>query len=211
LRSAAASRPSEPGQRKLYDKFGLILRIETTVNDVFFFKHCREVEHRDGRKETKYAAMQKTIYSLAANRRYLEFLSAIENHTTGTDKLNKISSGVEENGRFYRGFNFFEDEDQKLFESLLRGEFTHQRLPKQESSPPSSPQNRRPDVPASEAAAVHGLIRKIGRTYKYYVTPLGKALHHSTACPSSVELRFSCQNGKHSSIQVLRQIGAVAQ
>jgi hypothetical protein len=28
---------------------------------------------------------------------------------------------VEENGGSYRGFNFFDDGDQKLFESLLRG------------------------------------------------------------------------------------------
>src|SRR6202045_2164232 len=77
-----------------YDKFGLILRIETTVNDVSFFKHYRQVEHRNGSKEMKYADMLKTIYSLpalrqllvAANRRYLEFLSAIEDDRTGSDK-----------------------------------------------------------------------------------------------------------------------------
>jgi hypothetical protein len=59
----------------------------------------------------KNAAMLKTINSLpalrelllAANRRYLEFLSAIEEDTTGTHKLNKISQAVEENGRSYRG------------------------------------------------------------------------------------------------------------
>ena len=28
-----------PVSNKLYDKFGLILRIETTVNDLTFFKH----------------------------------------------------------------------------------------------------------------------------------------------------------------------------
>ena len=79
-----------PVSLKLYDKFGLILRIETTVNDLTFFKHYREVEHRDGTKEIKWASMQKTIYSLpalreileAANRRYLEFLSAIEDPAT---------------------------------------------------------------------------------------------------------------------------------
>ena len=68
-----------PVSLKLYDKFGLILRIETTVNDLNLFKHYREEEHRDGTKETKWASMQKTIYSLpalreileAANRRYL--------------------------------------------------------------------------------------------------------------------------------------------
>ena len=44
---------------KLYDKFGLILRIETTVNDVSFFQHYRQVENRDGTKEMKYAEMKK--------------------------------------------------------------------------------------------------------------------------------------------------------
>lgn len=61
-----------PVSLKLYDKFGLILRIETTVNDLTFFKHYRQVEHRDGSKETKWASMQKTIYSLPALRELLE-------------------------------------------------------------------------------------------------------------------------------------------
>jgi hypothetical protein len=89
-----------PVSIKLYDKFGLILRIETTVNDLTFFKHYREVEHRDGSRETKWASMQKTIYSLpalrelleAANRRYLEFLSAIEDpRAGGTNSTNSLS------------------------------------------------------------------------------------------------------------------------
>jgi hypothetical protein len=33
---------------KMYDKLGCILRIETTTNDVSFFKHHRKVEHRQG-------------------------------------------------------------------------------------------------------------------------------------------------------------------
>ena len=100
-----------PVSIKLYDKFGLILRIETTVNDLTFFKHYREVEHRDGSRETKWASMQKTIYSLpalrelleAANRRYLEFLSAIEDPRAGRDKLDKLSQPVEQEGRRYSG------------------------------------------------------------------------------------------------------------
>lgn len=167
---------------KLYDKFGLILRIETTVNDVSFFRHYREVVHRDGKREKKYAAMQKTIYSLpalrellvAANRRYLEFLSAIEDHTAGIDKLNKISGGVEENGRSYRGFNFFHEEDQKLFESLLRGEFhisgfQSKNLRRHLLDKTSGQISR-----LLRRLRVHGLIRKIGKSYKYYVTTLGK-------------------------------------
>jgi hypothetical protein len=51
-----------PVSIKFYDKFGLILRIETTVNDPTFFKHYREVEHRHGSRETKWASMQKSFY-----------------------------------------------------------------------------------------------------------------------------------------------------
>ena len=104
-----------PVSLKLYDKFGLILRIETTVNDLTFFKHYREVEHRDGCKEIKWASMQKTIYSLsawrelleAANRRYLEFLSTVEDPRTGRDKLDKLSQPVQNQGRSYPGFHLF--------------------------------------------------------------------------------------------------------
>src|SRR3989454_6604798 len=79
-----------------------------------------------------WAEMKKTIYSLdplrelllAANRRYLEFISTIEDDKAGTDKLNKISQPAEENDRNYRGFNFFDPQDEKLFESLGRGEFS---------------------------------------------------------------------------------------
>src|SRR5450631_1934327 len=100
-----------PVSIKLYDKFGLILRIETTVNDLTFFRHYREVEHRDGSRETKWASMQKTIYSLpalcelpeAANRHYLEFLSAIEDPRAGRNKLDKLSQPVEQEGRRYSG------------------------------------------------------------------------------------------------------------
>ena len=79
---------------KLYDKFGLILRLETTVNDVSFFKLYREVEHRNGIREKKWEPRRKSSYSLpalrellaAANRRYLEFLAALEDPRAGVAK-----------------------------------------------------------------------------------------------------------------------------
>ena len=171
-----------PVSIKLYDKFGLILRIETTVNDVSFFKHYREVEHRDGSQEMKYANMRKTIYSLpalrelllAANRRYLEFLSAIQDDTAGTNKLNKISRPVEENGRSYRGFNFFDDDDQQLFESLLRGEFNISGFQSRNLRHRLTGKTRGQISRLLKRLRVHGLIKKIGRTYKYYLTSFGK-------------------------------------
>ena len=120
-----------PVSLKLYDKFGLILRIETTVNDLTFFKHCREVEYRDGSRETKWTSMRKTICSLpalrellaAANRRYLQFLSTIEDPRNGRNKLDKLSQPVEQEGRCYPGFNFFDEDDDTLLQAIARGEF----------------------------------------------------------------------------------------
>jgi hypothetical protein len=53
-----------PVSIKMYDKFSKILRIETTVNDISFFKHYREVVHRDGTTSCEMAILKKNIYSL---------------------------------------------------------------------------------------------------------------------------------------------------
>lgn len=171
-----------PVSLKLYDKFGLILRIETTVNDLTFFKHYREVEHRDGSRETKWASMQKTIYSLpalrellqAANRRYLEFLSTIEDPRNGRDKLDKLSQPVRQEGRSYPGFNLFDSDDEALFRAIARGEFNisgmqNKTLRRFLNGKSSSQVSR-----LLKRLRLHGLIKKVGHAYKYYLTRFGK-------------------------------------
>jgi hypothetical protein len=171
-----------PVSLKLYDKFGLILRIETTVNDLTFFKHYREVEHRDGSRETKWASLQKSIYSLpalrelleAANRRYLEFLSAIEDPRAGRNKLDKLSQPVEQEGRRYSGFNLFDPDDENLLCSMVRGEFNISGLQNK------TLRRHLPELSSSQISRLlkrlrtHGLVKKVGHTYKYYVTAFGK-------------------------------------
>ena len=101
----------DPASIKMYDKFGMILRIETTANNISFFQHCRKVEHRDGTSDMKVARMKKGIYSLVplqkilflANHRYMEFVSAIDDKRAGVRNLNKISKEVVENNRSYKG------------------------------------------------------------------------------------------------------------
>lgn len=170
-----------PVSIKMYDKFGLVLRIETTVNNVSFFKHYRKVEHRDGSESRKLTHMKKGIYSLsalakllyAANHRYLQFISTIDDPSCGVNKLGKICKPVVDHTRSYKGFNLFNAEDQKLFESIASGEFNisgfqnkhlRRKLPGQTSAQISRTIKR---------LHVHGLIRKIGRTYKYYLTKFG--------------------------------------
>ncbi len=109
-------------QVKMYDKFGLVLRIETTVNDVSFFKHHRKVEHRQGRSTWELAPLKKSIYSLidlreillGRNRRYLEFLSALDDHSAGLRALDRLTEEQREGDRPIKGLNFFKRTEQHL-------------------------------------------------------------------------------------------------
>ena len=126
--------------------------------------------------------MKKSIYSLAplrelllaANRRYLEFISTIEDDKAGTDKLNKISQSVEEHDRSYRGFNFFDPEDEDLFEALGRGEFNISGFQNKDLRRRIQGKNTGQVSRLMKRLRTHGMIKKIGKTYKYYLTGLGK-------------------------------------
>ncbi len=169
---------------KAYDKFSKILRIETTTNDVSFFKHYREVEHRDGTTTMKYAPLKKNIYSLtllsllfkASNRRYLEFISAFDNKEVGRKRLAKVTKSKKQNNRNYKGFNLFSKEDLNLLLTVLRGEYNifgfrnkdiRMKIPEFNTGKVSRLLRR---------LKVFGLIKKAGNTYKYYLTKLGKEL-----------------------------------
>jgi hypothetical protein len=157
-----------PVSIKMYDKFRLILRIETTVVNVSFFKHYRQVEHTDGTGSMAWAEMKKSIYSLAplrelllaANRRYLEFISTLEDDRAGADKLTKISPPIEENDRSYRGFNFFDRQDEELFESLGSGEFNLSGFQNKDLRLAPQRQKHRPNLPPDETAErIHSLAQ----------------------------------------------------
>jgi len=169
---------------KMYDKFGRVLRIETTVNDVTFFKHYRKVEHRDGTRSMKDAPMKKTIHSLpaliektrAANGRYLAFVSQIEDPTAGVARVRKLSESIRRDDRSYRGFNPFDAADHAFLLAIARGEFTIsgmtnkalRRVLKGLTGPQVSRLLKR--------LRMHGVLKKIGRTYKYYLTKMGRAV-----------------------------------
>jgi hypothetical protein len=160
-------------------KAGLTNRAPASAS---FFKHYREVEHQDGTRSMAWAEMKRTIYSLgplrelllAANRRYLEFISAIEDHRADTDKLNRISRSTEENDRSYRGFNFFDPEDEALFESLGSGAFNISGFQNKDLRRRVKGKNTGQISRLMKRLRTHGLIKKIGKTYKYYVKVLGK-------------------------------------
>jgi len=181
-----------PASIKMYDKHGIVLRIETTVNSVSFINHYRTVEHRDGTKEQRNAPMKKGLYSLpalqqfceAANRRYIEFLSQLDDPTPGLKNVEKISEPVEHNDRSYRGFNLFCSDDLDMLRAIARGEFAltglrnswlRQVIPRLTGAQVSRLLKR---------LHLHGMIKKAARTYKYHLTTLGRQV-----CASALKLR----------------------
>jgi hypothetical protein len=81
---------------KMYDKFGIVLRIETTTNDVSFFKHHRKVEHRKGRRPGPSPRQEVHLQPdrpardlLGCNRRYLAHLSALDDFSAGVRALDR--------------------------------------------------------------------------------------------------------------------------
>ena len=168
---------------KMYDKLGRVLRIETTVNDVSFLKHYRQVEHRDKALSFKQAPLKKNIYSLptliekcyAANNRCLAFVSQLEDHSPGLKHVKKIAEPKRHNGRSFRGFNVLANNDHRLFLTMARGEFaingmTNRAIRRVMTNKTGSQMSR-----LLKRLRLHGLIKKVGRTYKYYLTKLGRA------------------------------------
>ncbi|MCP4408420.1 MAG: MarR family transcriptional regulator [Gammaproteobacteria bacterium] len=173
---------------KLYDKLGIMARVECTANDVSFFKHHRWVEQRDGDRVFKLAPLRKNIYSLrdlrklmkAANERYLAFMGAIDNPRVGLKAIDKMAKPTRHNARSYRGFNLFLDDDLKLFLTLGRGEWSISGF---------RAADLRAHIPGLSAGRssyllkrlrTHGLIKKVGHRYKYYLTQLGRRVLTAT-------------------------------
>lgn len=167
---------------KMYDKFNRVLRIETTTNDVSFFKHHRKVEHRDGHSTRELASVKKSIYSLidlreimlGCNRRYLDFLSALDDVSAGARSLHKLTSPKQIDGHRVKGFNFFDKTEHDLLCSLQNPEFNIRGMRRADL---------KPFLPQVSVAGItrhlkrlrdFGLIKKVVGTYRYYLTRLGR-------------------------------------
>lgn len=167
---------------KMYDKFGFILRIETTTNNVSFFKHHRTVEQRDGTSEFKLAPLKKSIYSLhalcdllfAANQRYLDFLSALDDPQHGIRALDKTSRPTRHNGRNYKGFNFFLQSDLQALQAVIAGQNLIRGFRSRDLVEPLAQLSPSQRSRLIKRLRLHGLIKKVARTYKYYPSALGK-------------------------------------
>src|SRR5450432_400227 len=115
---------------KMYDKFGLVLRVETVINrPQEFFVH-RTRFHRDGSSSHGFFPMNKDTGSLihyqeqalACNRRYLDALAIVNDPAPAYQELRKLTEPKIEAGRSSAGFNPARREDLRLFAAVLDGD-----------------------------------------------------------------------------------------
>jgi ribosomal protein L21E len=174
---------------KMYDKQGSVLRVETTITNARDIKTFRAL---DGKPKSKaWRRMRKGVCDLprraevsqAANDRYLDTLSAVE-ETTPLQKLTeKICQPTQWKGRGVRALRPLESEDQLLLKAVLRGEFTVNGFRNRDLRDLLCESTKNDDELRRQSARItrqlrllraHGLIEKLPKTHRYQLTKPGR-------------------------------------
>jgi hypothetical protein len=114
---------------KMYDKFGLVLRIETVINNPYGFL-LRRHGVRKGKRVIGWFPMTKGVTGMprfaevarSANHHYLTAVSVANDPAPAQQLLRLCTRRVEHNQRSYRGFNPAAEHDIRLFKALLQGQ-----------------------------------------------------------------------------------------
>jgi hypothetical protein len=168
---------------KMYDKCGIVLRIEVTCNDVSFFKHHRKVEHRDRPPTRALAPVKKSIYSLidlreilfGCNRRYLAHLSSLDDFSAGVRALDRLTKPRVVDGSTVKGVNFFDPGDAALIHALQNPKVNIAGIRRADLLPNLGMFS--PDRLSRHLRRLRdlGVIKRVTGTYRYYLTKAGRA------------------------------------
>jgi hypothetical protein len=176
---------------KMYDKFGLILRVETVINRPKEFSVFRSRRHRDGTTSQGFFPMNKDTGSLihyqeqalACNRRYLDALAVVEDPAPAYQQLRQLTEPKVVAGRSYAGFNPARREDVRLFAAVLDGDhiargFRNKDIRAALFGAASKPGSRQSAAVGRLVKRLHArqLVAKIPRTRRWRVTDTGRHL-----------------------------------
>ena len=166
---------------KMVDKSGLVLRVETVINNPGEFKVRKKVI-RKGKSKVEWVTMRKGVaylfryreVSWQANSRYLEALAAVDDPTKAKRDLDRMATRKQDTpGRGCSGFNSLVRRDAELFQSVMDGDhclrgFTNKNI---RARLASTPHLRKCGNQSKKASAkisrilrrfrTHGLIAKI--------------------------------------------------
>jgi len=177
---------------KMYDKFGLVLRIEMVINRPRRFKVFRWGTAK-GQRQRAWFPLTKSVAFLGryaelsrqATRRYLDALAVVEDPRASERVLERACNPVPYKGQRKRALNPLSDAEQRLFFAVLRGEHSQRGfysrdvakyLDFQSTTDPREKRRQSGQVGRLlQLLRAHGLIQKVQRTRRYRVTANGFA------------------------------------
>ena len=175
---------------KAYDKFQIILRVESTFNNPRDFKVFRPLENQPGRP-LAYQRLRQGIADLfrraqvsqACNARYLDALALVDSSTPLGTLIEDISRPVIWQGKRVRALRPYDPQDLLLFQAVTDGKFSISGFRNRDlqallynNSPDSQKQKRQRSSHVSRLLRIlraHHLVKKIPQTYRYLLTPKG--------------------------------------
>lgn len=176
---------------KMYNKQGIVLRVETVINRPREFRISRLGR---GKRAIDWAPMPKRVGSmkrykevcLRANRTYLSALTEVDHPAQAYRQLDRLCEPAKWSQQRVRGLNPLRKSDRNLFEAVVRGEHFIQgfrasdlamRLEIIRADDPS--ERKRQSARLNRKLRLlrgHGLIARIPRTRRYKITDTGMKL-----------------------------------
>src|SRR6266404_9524347 len=178
---------------KMYDKFGLILRIETVINQPREFK-VRRRRQRQGHRRMVWCPMNKGVANFyhyqavarASNARYLDALASVAVPTATAQQLDRLHRPARFRSRRRRPLNVLSAAEQRLFFAVLQGDhrlngFRNADVARHLYAKPAASlrERRRRTARVSrqlQLLRAHGLIAPVPHSYRYHITRRGEDL-----------------------------------
>jgi hypothetical protein len=183
---------------KMYDKFGVVLRVETTIHQAEGLKVYRPKEN-DPEQKLAWRPLRRGVADLhrrfelsrRSNEAYLEAMSVVQCAETLGELTARASVSVTKRGRRYRGLNVLSAEDARLLQAIGRGEHAiagfrnrdvRQALYGRARSDAEAKRQSGRTTRRLQLLRAHGLIRKVAKSQRYRITALGRKLASAVAC-----------------------------
>jgi hypothetical protein len=176
---------------KMYDKAGLVLRVETVINQPEEFRVRRRVCRR-GERRTEWVPLRKSVaylfryrdVSAQSNTRYLNALAQVDDPTPGLRGLDTITTRKRPaRGRTVTAFNPVARPEYQLFVALMSGEHAVHGFANRDLRAKLSGSSLRLSADPKRQSAlvsrllhrlhVYGLVAKIPRSRRWRVTAFG--------------------------------------
>ncbi len=181
-------------QIKMYDK-GNNLRIEVTINNPKDFKVLKTKENDETGEiiETKeWVPMGKSIANLyryveiskSITKRYIEALPEINTDEVPISEIEKVSSSITVNDKKYTGFNILQKDTLKLLSIISSGEylingFSNKNIRNKYFEVEITKKEINKLTRTLNKLKAHGIIKKVARKNKYYLTTNGRKITNS--------------------------------